>query len=77
MNICVYTQLLWIVVYKPDDDDTMNNSDLLLLQLVPKSYLVLQKAIKEKVSELRANSKHPIQKKDEFLYDIHKHTLEY
>ena len=55
------------MVYKPDDDGT--ESDLLLQQLVPKSYLVLQKAIKEKVNELRANSKHPIQKKDEFLYD--------
>ena len=63
------------MVYKPDNDGTENTSDLLLQQLVPKSYLVLQKAIKKKVSELKANSKHPIQKKDEFLYGIHIHVL--
>lgn len=64
------------MVYKPEDDGTKNTPDLLLQQLVPKSYLVLQKAIKEKVIELRANSKHPIQMKDEFLYDI-QYILQY
>lgn len=59
------------MVYKPDDDgdNAVNNLDPILQQLVPKSYLVLQKAIKEKVTELKANSKPPFQKKDEFLYD--------
>lgn len=46
----------------------MNAPDLLLQQLVPKSYLVLQKAIKVKVTELTANSRPPFQEKDEFLY---------
>ena len=61
---------LIIVVYKPDDSSAMKTSDLLLQQLVPQSYLVLQKAIKEKVNKLRASSKHPVQEKEEFLYDI-------
>ena len=66
----VYNASDYIVVYKPDDSNAMKNSDLLLQQLVPQSYLVLQKAIKEKVIKLRASSKHPVLEKDEFLYDI-------
>ena len=63
------------MVYKPDDGDAVNTPDLLLQQLVPKSYLVLQKAIKEKVNELRVNSKQLFQNKDEFLYDIYTYCM--
>ena len=59
---------LFIVVYKPDND-VVNSPDLLLQQLVPKSYLILQRAIKEKVTE---QGKFPFQRKDEFLYDMPK-----
>ena len=58
------------MVYKPNDNNTVNNSDSLLQQLVPKSYLVLQNSIKEKAAELKGNSMPPIQNKEDFLYVI-------
>ena len=71
----MYSYVSWfdVVVYKPDNS-TANNLDLLLQQLVPKSYMMLQKAIKEKVNELTANSKHPLQNRDEFMYDMLLHV---
>ena len=56
------------MVYKPNE--TVNNPDSLLQQLVPESYVVLQKSIKAKAAELKANSMPPIQNKEEFLYVI-------
>lgn len=58
------------MVYKPNDNGMVNNPDSLLQQLVPESYMILQKSIKEKAAELKANSMPPIQNKEGFLYVI-------